>query len=56
MKAKELKEILNKIPDNLNVFLSTYDNHQRVLKLGSVTQELNYGFNDVFDVNLKSCY
>ncbi len=50
MKAKELKEILNKIPDNLNVFLSTYDNHQRVLKLGSVTQELNYGFNDVFDV------
>ena len=50
MKVKELKEILHKIPDNLDIFLSTYENRQRVLKLGSVAQELNYGFNDVFDV------
>jgi len=50
MKVKELKEILNKIPDNLDIFLSTYENRQRTLKLGSVAQELNYGFNDVFDV------
>ena len=50
MKVKELKEILDRVPDNLDVFLSTYENGQRTIKLGSVSQELNYGFNDVFDV------
>ena len=56
MKVGQLVKILNGIPDDLEVYINTYDeSHFPNKSLGSVTSERVYGYVDVFDeAELKS--